>query len=115
MKSTTRRIAAGSKWSLLAIFALLACALVLAACGGGGSTTDGSEEATSSQEESAGSEETASSEESGAEESEAKGEPIVTMTYTDVNTEGPQYKNIEETEHVYQEWVNSHGGIGGRQ
>ena len=113
MKSTTRRIAAGSKWPLLAIFALMACALVLAACGGGSSST--SKEETSSQEEPAGSEETASSEEgSGAAESEAKGEPIVTMTYTDVNTEGPQYKNIEETARVYQEWINSHGGIAGR-
>jgi ABC-type branched-subunit amino acid transport system substrate-binding protein len=112
MKSTTRRIAAGSKWPLLAIFALLACALVLAACGGGSSSTN--KEETSSQEEPAGSEETASSEGSGAEESEAKGEPIVTMTYTDVNTEGPQYKNIEETARVYQEWINSHGGIAGR-
>ena len=36
------------------------------------------------------------------------------MTYTDVNTEGPQYKNIEETARVYQEWINSHGGISGR-
>jgi ABC-type branched-subunit amino acid transport system substrate-binding protein len=99
---------------LLAVFALLACALVLAACGGGGSTST-PEEPAASQEEPAGSEETAASEESaGAEESEAKGEPIVTMTYTDVNTEGPQYKNIEETERVYQEWVNSHGGIAGR-
>lgn len=111
MKSTTRRIAAGSKWPLLAVFALLACALVLAACGGGSSST--SKEETSSQEEPAGSEETASSE-SGAAESEAKGEPIVTMTYTDVNTEGPQYKNIEETARVYQEWINTHGGIAGR-
>jgi len=114
MKSTTRRIARGSRWPLLAVFALLACALVLAACGGGGSTST-PEEPAASQEEPAGSEETAASEESaGAEESEAKGEPIVTMTYTDVNTEGPQYKNIEETERVYQEWVNSHGGIAGR-
>ena len=51
---------------------------------------------------------------SGAGEEEAKGEPLVTWTYTDVNTEGPQYKNIEETARVYQEWINSHGGIGGR-
>jgi ABC-type branched-subunit amino acid transport system substrate-binding protein len=117
MKSTTRRIAGGSKWPLLlAALALLACGLVLAACGGGDSTS-GSEE-TTAQEEPAGGEEAASNEESegtsGAAESEAKGEPIVTMTYTDVNTEGPQYKNIEETERVYQEWVNSHGGIAGR-
>jgi ABC-type branched-subunit amino acid transport system substrate-binding protein len=117
MKSTTRRVAGGSKWPLLlAAFALLACGLVLAACGGGGSSS--SSEETTAQEEPAGGEETASNEEAessgGAAESEAKGEPIVTMTYTDVNTEGPQYKNIEETERVYQEWINSHGGIAGR-
>src|ERR1700761_2674856 len=117
MKSTTRRIAGGSKWPLLlAALALLACVPVLAACGGGGSSS--SSEATTATEEPAGGEEAASNEESegssGAAESEAKGEPIVTMTYTDVNTEGPQYKNIEETERVYQEWINSHGGIAGR-
>ena len=115
MKSTTRRIARGSKWPLLAIFALLACALVLAACGGGSSSS--SSESTTAAEEPA--EETTGTEEGeeaegGATEEEASGEPIVTMTYTDVNTEGPQYKNIEETERVYQEWINSHGGIGGR-
>jgi len=117
MKSTTRRIAGGSKWPLLlAALALLACGLVLAACGGGGSSSS-SEATTAQEEEPAGGEEAASNEESegsGAAESEAKGEPIVTMTYTDVNTEGPQYKNIEETERVYQEWINSHGGIAGR-
>jgi ABC-type branched-subunit amino acid transport system substrate-binding protein len=118
MKSTTRRIAGGSKWPLLlAALALLACGLVLAACGGGGSSSS-SEATTATEEEPAGGEEAASNEESagssGAAESEAKGEPIVTLTYTDVNTEGPQYKNIEETERVYQEWVNSHGGIAGR-
>ena len=31
-----------------------------------------------------------------------------------MNTEGPQYKNIEETARVYQEWINAHGGIAGR-
>ena len=114
MKSTTRRIARGSKWPLLAIFALLACALVLAACGGGSSSSSESTTATEEPaEESTGTEEGEEAEGGGAEE-EASGEPIVTMTYTDVNTEGPQYKNIEETERVYQEWINSHGGIGGR-
>ncbi len=116
MKSTTRRIARGSKWPLLAIFALLACALVLAACGGGSSSSS-SETTTAAEEpaeETTGTEEGEEAEGGGAEESEASGEPIVTLTYTDVNTEGPQYKNIEETERVYQEWINSHGGIGGR-
>ena len=116
MKSTTRRIARGSKWPLLAIFALLACAMVLAACGGGSSSSSESTTATEEPaEETTGTEEGEEAEpEGGATEEEASGEPIVTMTYTDVNTEGPQYKNIEETERVYQEWINSHGGIGGR-
>jgi ABC-type branched-subunit amino acid transport system substrate-binding protein len=99
MKQHARRIAGRSKWPLLAIFALLACALVFAACGGGGSSS--SSEETTSEESSSGGE-------------TATGEPIVTWTYTDVNTEGPQYKNIEETERVYQEWINTHGGIAGR-
>lgn len=108
MKSTTRRIAAGSKWSLLAIFALLVCALVLAACGGGGSSSSSAEGTTATEEPA---EESTGTEEA---ESEASGEPIVTMTYADVNTEGSPYKNIEETARVYQEWINSHGGIAGR-
>lgn len=102
MKQHARGIAGRSKWPLLAIFGLLACALVFAACGGGGSSSDTEAEPTTA--ESTG----------GGEEEAAKGEPIVTWTYTDVNTEGPQYKNIEETARVYQEWINTHGGIAGR-
>jgi len=49
-----------------------------------------------------------------ARKKEASGEPIVTMTYTDVNTEVRSTKNIEETGSCLQEWINSHGGIGGR-
>jgi ABC-type branched-subunit amino acid transport system substrate-binding protein len=100
MKEHARRIAARSKWPMLVVFALVTCVLVFAACGGGSSSS--SSESTTSEGSGGGSEE------------QAKGEPIVTWTYTDVNTEGPQYKNIEETERVYQEWVNSHGGIAGR-
>lgn len=100
MKESTRRIAARSKWAMLAAFALVACALVFTACGDDGDDTSGS--ATTGTEETSG----------GGEQ--ATGEPIVTWTYTDVNTEGPQYKNIEETARVYQEWVNANGGIGGR-
>jgi ABC-type branched-subunit amino acid transport system substrate-binding protein len=37
----------------------------------------------------------------------------VTYTFTDVNTQGPQYKNIEETARVYNAWINAHGGIAG--
>jgi ABC-type branched-subunit amino acid transport system substrate-binding protein len=114
MKSSTRRIARGSKWPVLALFALLACAVVLAACGGGDSSSS-SEETSAPPSEETTAEETGSEEtEGGGAEEEASGEPIVTYTYTDVNTEGPQYKNIEETERVYQEWINSHGGISGR-
>ena len=104
MKQHARRIAGRSKWPLLAIFALLACALVFAACGGGDDSSSSSEEAEATTEE--------APKAGGGEE--ANGEPIVTWTYTDVNTEGPQYKNIEETARVYQEWINSHGGIAGR-
>ncbi len=116
MKSTTRRIAWGSRWAfLLAILALLACGLVLAACGGSSSSSSSETTTEEPAEETAPAEEGEEAEApAGAEESEATGEPIVTMTYTDVNTEGPQYKNIEETERVYQEWINSHGGIAGR-
>lgn len=102
MKQHARRTVGRSKWPMPAIFALLACALVFAACGGSDDSSSGSSEATT--EESSG----------GGGEEKATGEPIVTWTYTDVNTEGPQYKNIEETERVYQEWINSHGGIAGR-
>ncbi len=97
MKQHARRIAGNSKWPLVAIFALVACALVFAACGGGSSSSSSSEESSGT-----------------SSEEKVTGEPIVTWTYTDVNTEGPQYKNIEETERVYQEWINTHGGIAGR-
>jgi ABC-type branched-subunit amino acid transport system substrate-binding protein len=102
MKQHARRIVGRSKWPMLAIFALLACALVFAACGGSDDSSSSSGATTA--EETGG----------GGGEEKVTGEPIVTWTYTDVNTEGPQYKNIEETARVYQEWVNSHGGIAGR-
>jgi ABC-type branched-subunit amino acid transport system substrate-binding protein len=42
-----------------------------------------------------------------------KGSPIVTYTFTDVNTQGPQYKNIAETARVYAQYINAKGGIKG--
>jgi ABC-type branched-subunit amino acid transport system substrate-binding protein len=103
----------------LAAFALVLSAVVLAACGGGSSSsesssTSGASESTSPSTESnpAAGEEAMGGEAPKAEE--ATGEPIVTQTYADVNTEGPPFKNIEETARVYEEWVNAHGGIGGR-
>jgi ABC-type branched-subunit amino acid transport system substrate-binding protein len=90
-----------SKWPALLLLALVTCALVFAACGDDDDDDGGS------------------SGDSGGETSEQaadapKGEPIVTYTITDVNTQGPQYKNIQETTRVYQEWVNANGGINGR-
>jgi ABC-type branched-subunit amino acid transport system substrate-binding protein len=41
------------------------------------------------------------------------GSPIVTYTFADVNTQGPQYKNITESARVYGSWINAHGGING--
>jgi ABC-type branched-subunit amino acid transport system substrate-binding protein len=101
MKQHARGIAARSKWPFLAMLALAACALVFAACGS--SSSSSSSESSSSEESSSG----------GGEET-VKGEPIVTWTYADINTEGPQFLNIKETERVYQEWINTHGGIAGR-
>jgi ABC-type branched-subunit amino acid transport system substrate-binding protein len=103
MKQQNRRGATSSKWALiLALLALGICAFALTACGG-------SDDSSSSESTAA---DTGGEEAGGGEE--ATGEPIVTWTYTDVNTEGPQYKNIEETARVYEEWINSHGGIEGR-
>jgi ABC-type branched-subunit amino acid transport system substrate-binding protein len=100
MKQHALGIAARSKWPFLAMLALAACALVFAACGGGSSSSS--------------SESTTSGGSGGGNEEQAKGEPIVTWTYADINTEGPQFLNIKETERVYQEWINTHGGIAGR-
>jgi ABC-type branched-subunit amino acid transport system substrate-binding protein len=90
-----------SKWPALLLLALVTCALVFAACGDDDDDDGGS------------------SGDSGGETSEQAadaptGEPLVTYTITDVNTQGPQYKNIQETARVYQEWVNANGGINGR-
>ena len=81
---------------LVQVFALVGCVAVLSACG---------------------SDDNKSSDTSGTSSQAAnapKGEPIVTYTFTDVNTQGPQYKNIEETARIYADWVNAHGGIKGR-
>ncbi len=112
MKRYFRPEATRLRWLLVASLAAAICAMSLAACGGGGSSS--TEATATTSEEAAGGEEATSESTGGGEEKAAGGEPIVTWTYTDVNTEGPQYKNIEETARVYQEWINTHGGIGGR-
>lgn len=47
--------------------------------------------------------------------SAATGSPITTYTFADVHTQGPQYKNIEETARVAADWINAHGGIAGHR
>jgi ABC-type branched-subunit amino acid transport system substrate-binding protein len=96
MKHAGRRPAATSRRVLLVVLALVACALVVAACGGGSSSRT-STEATSTHAA-----------------AKPKGQPIVTLTYTDVNTQGPQQKDLAETQRVASEWINAHGGIAGR-
>jgi ABC-type branched-subunit amino acid transport system substrate-binding protein len=98
----------------LAASVLVLSALLLAACGGGGSSSGSSSTSSATESTTATESSSGSTESSGASGEEATGEPIVTETYADVNTEGPPFKNIEETARVYEEWVNAHGGIGGR-
>jgi ABC-type branched-subunit amino acid transport system substrate-binding protein len=86
------------RWPKLLMLALVACALVFAACG-----DDDDDDSSGS--------------DNGAAQNTAdapKGDPIVTYTITDVNTQGPQYKNIQETTRIYAESVNANGGIAGR-
>ena len=90
------------RWLVVQAIALVGCLLLLAACGS-------SKKSSSSTSTSSSTSSTASTGSS----SKPTGTPIVTYTFTDVNTQGPQYKNIEETERVYQEWINAHGGIKG--
>jgi ABC-type branched-subunit amino acid transport system substrate-binding protein len=87
------------RWPRVVLLALVACTLLLAACG------DDDDDDESSGGGSATAEQAADA---------PTGDPIVTYTFTDVNTQGPQYKNIQETSRVYAEWVNANGGIAGR-
>jgi ABC-type branched-subunit amino acid transport system substrate-binding protein len=80
---------------------LVASSFALTACG---DDDDGGEDATGA--------DASTTEASGADA--PKGDPIVTYTISDVDTEGPQYKNIEETTRIFKEWVNANGGIAGR-
>ena len=87
------------RWPQVVLLALVGCALLLAACG------DDDDDDSSGDGGSATAEQAANA---------PTGDPIVTYTFTDVNTQGPQYKNIQETTRIYEEWVNANGGIGGR-
>lgn len=104
-------IGAPKRWSRLYIgaVALMAVALLLSACGSSSSTTS-TKSSTPATTSSSGS--TSAAAPAG---SAATGSPIVTYTFTDVNTQGPQYKNIKETMRVSADWINSHGGIAGHK
>lgn len=84
--------------SHLAVGVLATAAMVFAACGDDNEeSADGGSSTTSTTAANA-----------------PKGDPIITYTISDVNTEGPQYKNIEETTRIFEEAVNANGGIAGR-
>jgi ABC-type branched-subunit amino acid transport system substrate-binding protein len=81
--------------------AVVSAGLLLTACGSSSSTTSSS--ATTA----------ASGTGSAPAASKPTGSPIVTYTFADVNTQGPQYKNIAETARVWGEYTNAHGGVNG--
>jgi branched-chain amino acid transport system substrate-binding protein len=88
---------------LLSLGAATAAALlVVSACGG--SSDDGGATATSDP--------TSTSETSPAEP--VTGEPIKTMTITDINSPGAVYPNIHITADAAQTWINENGGVAGR-
>jgi branched-chain amino acid transport system substrate-binding protein len=92
---------------LVVVAACLISAFALAACG---SSSSNSSKAAATPSTSASSTPASTS---STPASTPTGAPIVTYTITDVNTQGPQYKNIQETTRVSASWINSHGGIAG--
>jgi branched-chain amino acid transport system substrate-binding protein len=95
------------RWYGAAVAVSLVAALALSACGSSKSSSS-SKPATSSNSASAGTTSTSAG-------ATATGSPITTYTFSDVNTQGPQYKNIAETTRVSASWINSHGGIAGHK
>ena len=80
--------------------ALLAFALIAAACGDSDSDDSSDAPATTEATEST--------------EAAPEGEPIKVMTVTTLNAAGPTYQNIANTAEVYAEYINARGGIAGR-
>jgi branched-chain amino acid transport system substrate-binding protein len=86
------------RWLFALAVAVVAAGLVAAGCGS-------SSKSSSTSSSSAGTGTTTSA--------STKGSPIVVYTFADVNTQGPQYKNIAETARVWGDYTNAHGGING--
>jgi len=99
------------RWYVGTVAVTVAAALLLAACGSSSSSSTSSSASTTT----AAAASSSSSSSSSAPASTATGSPIVTYTFADVNTQGPQYKNIEETARVSADWINAHGGIAGHK
>ena len=80
-------------------------ALTLAGCSSsnGGSSTSSSAAASSADASTAASSAAAPT-----------GDPVVTYTITDLNSQGPVYPNIDATAKAYEQYINANGGIAGR-
>lgn len=111
-----------SRWFGAVVGVAFVLALVLSACGSSsssGSASSSAPAATSSSAPASTGTGTSASGSTGtgtsAAASPATGSPITTFTFADVNTQGPQYKNIEETARVAASWINAHGGIAGHK
>ena len=83
-----------ARWLTVMVAVGLVAALALSACGSSNNSSTSS-----------GSKTTAAAKPTGT--------PITTYTFADVNTQGPQYKNIAETARIYADYINAHGGIAG--
>jgi ABC-type branched-subunit amino acid transport system substrate-binding protein len=105
--SRIKPLGARSAWRLSAVvLAVLASAVVLAACGG-----DDSDSGSSSSTGSTSSETSTSTSTPAA--AKPTGEPIKVMTTAAVNWNGPSYKNILEVAKMYEKYINDKGGING--
>lgn len=93
----------GPRWYLVA--PAIIAALALAACGSSSSSTSSSAASATSSSTNA----------AAAATNTASGSPLTVYTFADVHTQGPQYKNIEETARVAADWINAHGGVAGHK
>ena len=96
---------------LLSLCATAAAATVLiAACSSGGTTATTSEAAAPAPAESVAASAAAPAEAAPA----VSGDPVKTMTITDINSPGAVYPNIHLTALAAQDYINNNGGIQGR-